>query len=142
MEKDMKLVTRCKLAVVLSLLTVVPAVMASDSKVTLSGAEEVPPVTTSATGTGTINVSADKKVTGTIKTAGVEGIAAHIHIGATGKNGPPAVTLTKNPDGSWSVPANTTLTDEQLAKYQAGELYVNVHSAANKGGEIRGQVKP
>jgi hypothetical protein len=142
MEKDMKLVTRCKLAVVLSLLAVVPAAMAGDSKVTLSGAEEVPPVTTSATGTGTISVSADKKVTGTIKTTGVEGTAAHIHIGATGKNGPPAITLTKNADGSWSVPANTTLTDEQFAKYQAGELYVNVHSAANKGGEIRGQVKP
>lgn len=138
----MKLVTRCKLAVVLSLLTAVPAAMASDSKVTLSGAEEVPPVTTSATGTGTINVSADKKVTGTVTTTGVEGTAAHIHIGATGKNGPPAVTLTKNADGSWSVPANTTLTDEQFAKYKAGEFYVNVHSAANKGGEIRGQVKP
>jgi hypothetical protein len=34
------------------------------------------------------------------------------------------------------------LTPEQLKSYQAGELYVNVHSAANKGGEIRAQLKP
>ena len=111
--------------------------------VTLSGAEQNPPVTTSASGSGTITVKDDKSVSGSIKTAGVVGTAAHIHVGAKGKNGPVAIGLTKGSDGnSWSVPAGAKLSDAQYNSYKAGELYVNVHSAANKGGEIRGQLKP
>src|SRR5262245_20562112 len=117
-------------------------VFAGDSKVTLSGGEEVPAVQTAATGTGTITVGADKSVSGSVKTKGVDGIAAHIHQAAAGKNGPPVVALEKTADGVWSVPKDSKLTDEQLAAYQAGELYVNVHSAAHKGGEIRAQLKP
>jgi len=40
------------------------------------------------------------------------------------------------------VPAGSKLTDAQYESYKAGNLYVNVHSAANKGGEIRAQIKP
>ncbi len=40
------------------------------------------------------------------------------------------------------MPEGSKLTDEQYAAYKAGNLYVNVHSAANKGGEIRAQLKP
>jgi CHRD domain-containing protein len=115
---------------------------AGDSKVTLSGADEVPAVQTAATGTGTITVGADKSVSGSVKTKGIDGIAAHIHQAAAGKNGPPIVALEKTGDGVWSVPKDSKLTDEQLAAYKAGELYVNVHSAAHKGGEIRAQLKP
>ena len=115
---------------------------AGDVKVTLSGAEEVPAVTTSATGTGTISVKDDGTISGSVTTKGVEGVAAHIHRAAAGKNGPPVVPLTKSGDGVWSVPEGTKLNAEQLAAFKAGELYVNVHSAANKGGEIRGQLKP
>jgi hypothetical protein len=115
---------------------------AGDVKVTLTGAEEVPAVTTSATGTGTITVKDDKSVSGTVTTKGVEGLAAHIHAAPAGKNGPPIVPLEKGADGAWKVPANAKLTDEQYAAFKAGGLYVNVHSAANKGGEIRGQLKP
>jgi len=110
--------------------------------VTLSGSQEVPPVTTSASGSGSIKVSDDKTVTGSVKTSGIDGAAAHIHVGAPGQNGPVAVPLAKGMDGTWSVPAGAKLTDAQYTAYKAGNLYVNVHSAANKGGEIRGQVKP
>lgn len=115
---------------------------AEDVKVSLSGAEEVPAVTTSATGKGTITVGKDKSVSGSVKTTGVEGIAAHIHLGAPGQSGPPVITLTKGEKGEWTVPAGSKLTDEQYASFKAGDLYVNVHSDAHKPGEIRGQLKP
>ena len=111
-------------------------------KVALSGSEEVPPVTTSAGGGGTIVVAADKSVSGSVTTKGLDAVAAHIHQGAAGKNGPVAVGLAKTGDNVWSVPAGAKLTDAQYDAFKAGELYVNVHTAANKGGEIRGQLKP
>lgn len=115
---------------------------AADGKVTLSGSEEVPAVSTSATGTGTIAIKDDKTVTGSVTTKNIVGLAAHIHLAPPGKNGPPVITLTKTSDNEWRVPEGSKLTDEQYAAFQAGDLYVNVHSAANKGGEIRGQLKP
>ena len=72
---------------------------------------------------------------------GVEGTAAHIHQAARGQNGPVIIPLTKSGD-SYSVPAGAKLTDAQYAAYKAGNLYVNVHSGANKGGEIRAQIMP
>jgi hypothetical protein len=116
--------------------------VAKDVKVTLSGSEETPPVTTSASGTGTIKVADDKSVSGRIKSSGVDGTVAHIHVGAPGQSGPPIITLDKGADGVWSVPAGAKLTDEQYASFKAGDLYVNVHSAEHKPGEIRGQLKP
>lgn len=116
--------------------------VSADTKVTLSGSQEVPPVTTSASGSGAITVGADKSVSGSITTTGVAGTAAHIHEGPSGKNGPVIVPLTKTSDNVWSVAAGAKLTDAQNESYKAGNLYVNVHSAANKGGEIRDQLKP
>jgi len=111
--------------------------------VKLSGSEEVPPVTTKASGSGTITVKDDKTVSGSVKTGGVAGTMAHIHMGKAGANGPVIITLTKSSDGNtWSVPAGAKLTDAQYDAYKASGLYVNVHSAANKGGEVRGQIKP
>jgi hypothetical protein len=116
--------------------------IAENVKVTLSGAQEVPAVTTSASGTGTITIAKDKTVKGSVKTTGIEGIAAHIHLAAPGESGPPIIPLTKGADGTWSVPDGAKLTDEQYASFKAGNLYVNVHSADHKPGEIRGQLKP
>ncbi len=108
--------------------------------VKLTGAQEVPPVTTMAAGTGAIVVGADKSVSGSVTTTGIAGTAAHIHQGAMGVNGGVVVPLTKTGDTTWSVPAGAKLTDEQYSAYQAGNMYVNVHSAANPNGEIRGQL--
>ena len=110
-------------------------------EVVLSGREEVPPVVTRAAGKGNITIGDDKAVSGSVTTTGVVGTAAHIHQGAPGKNGPVIVPLTKN-GNTYTVPAGTKLTDDQYKAYKAGELYVNVHSIANKDGEIRGQIKP
>jgi len=115
---------------------------ATDVKVHLIGAEETPPVTTTATGDGTIVIGADKSVSGTIKTAGIVGTVAHIHLGAPGVAGPPIITLNKGAGEVWSVPAGSKLTDDQYASFKAGNLYVNVHSAAHPPGEIRAQLKP
>ena len=115
----------------------------SGSKVTLSGAEVVPPVNTSASGGGTITVKDDHSVSGSVTTKGLSGTAAHIHVGARGQNGPVIVPLAKGADGNtWSVAGGAKLSDAQYQAYRAGNLYVNVHTAAHKGGEIRGQIKP
>jgi len=111
-------------------------------KVTLSGNQEVPPVKTSATGNATVTIKPDKSVSGTISTTGLDATAAHIHEGEAGKNGPVIVPFTKAADGTWSTAPGAKLTDSQYASYLAGNLYVNVHTAANKGGEIRAQLKP
>jgi hypothetical protein len=113
-----------------------------DARVVLGGNQEVPAVSTAASGYGTISVRADQTVHGTIKTSGVTATAAHIHEAAIGVNGPVIIPLNKISDNEWTVPVGAKLTDAQYAAYKAGNLYVNVHSAANKGGEIRGQMRP
>ena len=114
---------------------------ANDLKVTLTGAEEVPPVATQAKGMGTITVNDDRSVSGTVTTTGIAPTGAHIHQGAKGANGGVLIPLTKNGQ-AFTVPAGTKLTDAQYDAFKAGNLYVNVHSAAHKDGEIRAQLKP
>jgi hypothetical protein len=114
---------------------------AADIKVALAGDQEVPMVKSAGTGTGTIIIGADRSVSGSVTTIGIAGTVAHIHEAATGKNGPVIIPLTKN-GSTYAVPPGAKLTDAQFASFQAGNLYVNVHTAANPGGEIRGQLKP
>ena len=111
------------------------------SHLTLSGSQEVPPVTTSASATGNFKVGEDRSVSGSITTTGIVPTAAHIHMAAAGSNGPVIIPLTKY-ENTFSVPAGTKLNDEQYAAYKAGKLYVNVHSNDHKGGEIRAQLVP
>jgi len=115
---------------------------AVDVKVTLSGSQEVPAVTTSATGSGTITVAADQSISGKITTTGVKGTAAHIHVSPAGTNGPVVVTLTKDGENGWAVGPGGKLQDAHYQAFKDGNLYVNVHSAAHPDGEIRGQIKP
>jgi hypothetical protein len=117
------------------------AASAADIKAKLSGAQEVPPVTTMAKGTAHFIVKDDMSISGSVKTEGIKGIAAHIHEGAPGKNGGVAVPLTAKGDNEWIVPAGAKLTAAQMDELKAGNLYVNVHSDAHKDGEIRAQLK-
>ena len=140
----MKIMARkiCRTAAMAAAVLAAQSVWAADVKVSLSGSEETPPVQTTASGSGVISIGDDKSVSGGVKTTGLQGTAAHIHVGAPGKAGPPIITLTQGADGAWSVPAGSKLTDEQFKNFKAGDLYVNVHSAEHKPGEIRGQLKP
>jgi hypothetical protein len=110
-------------------------------QVSLRGANEVPPVTTSASGSGTVTIKDDRSVSAKITVTGITATAAHIHEAAAGSNGPVIVPFTKTSDNTFEAPAGAKLTDAQYASYKAGKLYVNVHSAANPGGEIRAQLK-
>jgi hypothetical protein len=120
----------------------VASAVGADIAVQLTGDQEVPPVVSSASGTGTIVIKDDKTVSGSIKTNGIAGIMAHVHLAPPGQNGPPIITLTKTADNTWSVPAGAVLTNDQYQSFKDGNLYVNVHSAEHKGGEIRTQLKP
>ena len=109
--------------------------------VTLSGAEEVPPVSVPGSGSGSFTVGDDGSVKGSVTTTGVQGTMAHIHIGPRGQNGPVIVPFTKSGD-TYSAPPGAKLTDAQMQAFKAGNLYVNVHTDRNKGGEVRGQLQP
>jgi hypothetical protein len=63
-------------------------------------------------------------------------------MGERGKNGPVSIGLVKIADNIWMVPNGVVLNDDQYRAFLNGDLYVNVHSPAHKGGEIRGQIKP
>lgn len=109
-------------------------------KASLSGAEEVPPTQTSGKGDVTATYdTASKKLSWKGSYSGLSGpaTAAHFHAAEKGKNGGVAIPIapaTSPLDGS------ATLNDQQAADLMAGKLYVNVHTEANKAGEIRGQL--
>jgi hypothetical protein len=115
--------------------------MAFGENVTLSGNSEVPPVTTTATGTGTITIGADRSVKGSVTVKDMTATASHIHEGAAGTNGPVIVPFAKTGDNTFGPAADAKLTEAQYTAYKAGNLYVNVHSAKNAGGEVRAQLK-
>jgi hypothetical protein len=110
------------------------------SPVALSGSAEVPPVTTTATGMVKISVMPNRSVSGKVEISGMVPTMAHIHEGAVGKNGPPIITLVKNSDKEFAVPADAKLTEAQYSSFMSGNLYVNVHSQMHPDGEIRAQL--
>ena len=109
-------------------------------KADLSPQNEVPPNDSKASGSVTATYdSASKKLTWKGSYTGLSGpaTAAHLHSGEKGKNGSVSVPIapaTSPLDGS------ATLTDAQAADLAAGKLYVNIHTAEHKAGEIRGQL--
>lgn len=129
-------------AITLGLAALCATATAAEMKITLSGAQEVPPVTTSASGSALITVAADKSISGSVSVTGMEATMAHIHEAKMSNgSGPVIISLSRTGDNEWSIPADTKLTDDQIQSLKAGNLYVNVHSATFKSGEIRGQLK-
>lgn len=116
--------------------------MAEEVNVRLSGDQEVPAVKTAASGNGTFKINDDKTVSGSVHVSGMDAVAAHIHQGAAGQNGPIVIPLSKTSDNEWSVGPGAKLTDDQYKVFKDDGLYVNVHSKAHQGGEIRAQLKP
>jgi hypothetical protein len=134
--------TTILLACVAALAIASPAMAASvNMKADLKAASEVPP--TDSKGTGSVTATFDtasKKLSWKGSVTGLSGpaTAAHFHSGEAGKNGGVAVPITGADKGSFE--GSATLTDAQAEELMAGKWYVNVHTAANKGGEVRGQV--
>lgn len=153
----------------LSLLMVLPLVLAAPAlaqertfSTSLSGSEEVPPVDTEASGQASVVISADgTQASFRVQVSDLEDTTmAHIHLGARGENGPPVVWLHSQDqapeliEGEFSgTLASGTFTADDLvgpleggtladfvAELAAGNTYVNVHTEANPGGEVRGQL--
>ncbi|MBA2501158.1 MAG: CHRD domain-containing protein [Chitinophagaceae bacterium] len=110
-----------------------------------NGAQEVPAVTTAATGTltGSYNDNTNE-LSYTINWTGLSGnvVAAHFHgPAATGTNASPVIDLTVTTNGTnGNITGTQTLNATNEGFLKAGTLYYNLHTAANPGGEIRGQV--
>jgi CHRD domain-containing protein len=130
-------------ALMLGACSYVPTSMYGDRvNVKLTGAQEVPPVDVAGSGSGYVAVTKEGAVSGKITTTDVAGVAAHIHIGAAGKNGPVIIPLKKEDANTWVVPEGAKLNEAQLEAYHKGDLYVNVHTPRHKGGEVRAQIVP
>jgi hypothetical protein len=117
------------------------AALAESMNVKLAGDQEVPAVKSSGSGSGTISINDDGSVSGSVTASGFTPTAAHIHEGKAGANGKVIVPFTKEGD-KFSAPAGAKLTPDQLKAFKDGDLYVNIHSAAHPGGEVRAQLKP
>lgn len=141
-----------------------PAAATSSTYVApLSGGEEVEPVDTNATGVAVFHVSKDgTELSYKLNVANIEDVMmAHIHLAERGVNGQVAVWLYPSAPPPQLIPGRTdgtlatgTITDSDLVgplagmtvadlleQIEAGNAYVNVHTAAHPGGEIRGQLR-
>jgi hypothetical protein len=142
-----------------------PAAPATSFTASLSGANEVPAVTTPATGNATLTVSGSQ-ITYTINVTNLQNaVLGHIHLAAAGQNGPVRLNLcgTGAPEPPCTSGTGTVVLatgtngatlgitfDELLTAMRTGGAYVNVHTFAegctvgapgcNQGGEIRGQI--
>jgi Cu/Zn superoxide dismutase len=143
-------------AVAATAVLAVPATAAAPSKLsaTLNGKSEVPKSTSKATGKATFTISSSgKSIAYTLSAKGLTGQpqAAHIHLGAPGQAGPVMIAIATKP---FTLPKSGKLTSKQFTKVtgastfsaalkaiRAGKTYVNIHTAKNPGGEIRGQIR-
>ena len=119
----------------------------------MSGSSEVPAVSTSAGGAASVELSGTS-LTYSVSVTNLSGppLFSHIHIGAPGTNGPvrfnfcgtsdtPACTATTSgviASGTGATLAGGITIDSLMSAIRAGNAYVNVHTSANPGGEVRG----
>lgn len=107
----------------------------------LNGDQETPPVATGAIGTAIASLSPTlDTLTYFVSATGLTPTAAHLHLGAGGVAGPVIVALTTTPAPNFYT-GKAVLTTAQLGALLQGEIYVNIHTAANPNGEIRGQLQ-
>jgi CHRD domain-containing protein len=116
-------------------------------KVSLTGAQSVPPVDPSGTGTADLTYDpATRMVTWNITYTGMSSpvTMAHFHGPAKeGQNAPVIIWLTKQGSPPTNpITGTATLTPAQAQQFSAGEWYINVHTQSHPAGEIRGQVIP
>jgi hypothetical protein len=166
MKGNVKRITMLAGLVVLVLALAVPAAAGSQRnfRAHLAGRNEVPPVDTNAQGQAIVRISDDEtSLQFKLIVANIEDVTqAHIHCGAAGVNGPVVVFLygfgpvvspngvlsegartnaDVNPVGSSAAcPGGVANFAELVEKIRSGDAYVNVHTLANPGGEIRGQI--
>ncbi len=111
----------------------------------LSGTNEIPSVDSVGSGAGILTV--DKTtlaISGTVTYSDLTNVtAAHIHMAMSGENGPVIITLESGSEADqFIVPADTTLSEDQMRAFLMGHLYFNVHTESNASGELRGQIHP
>jgi hypothetical protein len=115
-------------------------------KAHLTAKDEVPPNASAATGDGTFVFNpATKELSWDVTFSGLSGpaLASHIHgPAAPGVNAGVLIQFETPKAPVGEIKGNTFLVTEQVNDLQAGKYYVNVHTVANKGGEIRGQLMP
>ena len=144
---------RLLLVLVLAALAVVPATAQIHFTATLNGAQETPPVITTASGTGSFDLSDDftelhyvityQGLSDTLSAGG------HFHRGKPGVAGGIIRNIATHGGaafgtviGTWkSTDASQPLTPALVESLLTGRVYVNFHTTANPGGEIRGQVE-
>jgi len=137
-----------KSAAALSLVAVLAAAGAARADIvhfaaTLTGKDEVPANTSAGTGQVTAELETSERTLAyraTYKDLSGPATMAHFHgPAAAGANGPPVVVVGNN--GKLPIGGSVRLTEQEMNDLLAGKWYFNVHTAANPGGEIRGQLK-
>ena len=113
--------------------------------INLSGANEVPAVTTTATGKAILRLTDDKMLYSMVTVTGLETndtlTVSHIHRGAAGANGPFRIFLANNKD-EFGIPRVTTLVDSLYNILKSADpIYVNAHSKLRGPGVVRGQIR-
>lgn len=110
----------------------------------MTGANEVPPVTTTATGAAILRLMTDKTLYSKVTVNNLESndtlTVAHIHPGAAGTNQPPIVDLCSS-SADFGVVKTRILTDAQITQVKNNPVYVNAHSKLHGPGLIRGQIR-
>jgi len=144
MTKPIRRSILAALACTAALAFAAPAMAAMvNMKADLKASNEVPPNDSKGTGAVTVTYDTGSKMLswkGTYSGLSGPATAAHFHAGLPGKNGGVVVPIFAGPKAGSPFSGSKELTADQASALESGGWYVNIHTAKNKGGEIRGQV--